>query len=63
MEEYAAIYACETSTEGEVLLHDIGVMQKGAAPNMNWSPYMIVDGVSKYKYSLEPHILNTLHLQ
>jgi len=44
MEEYAAIYACETSTEGEVLLHDIGVLQKEAAPNMNWSPYMIVDG-------------------
>lgn len=43
--DFAPIQQCFQSTEGQHLLHDVGVKQNAAAPNLNYVPWIMINDV------------------
>ncbi len=44
---YSEVAQCQTSAEGEQLLHDLGVATKSLNPELTWVPWITINEVRK----------------
>ena len=49
---FSEIETCRTSIEGEQLLHEVGLVTKSLDPELNYVPWMVLDGVSQLLKSI-----------